>query len=107
MTITGGRIVSKGGAEGYQGMGLLPGALAKDSPALGIAIKISDGDPKDRAISAVSLEVLRQLEAISSGEVDQLTKYGPTFPVQNWRKLTVGEARPCFKLNRQNGRRST
>ena len=103
MIVAGGRIVSKGGAEGYQGLGLLPGALGKGSPALGVAIKISDGDQKDRATHAVSLEVLRQLGALSSGDVMQLNKYGPTFPIHNWRKLTVGEARPCFKLNQENG----
>ena len=98
MEITQGRLLSKGGAEGYQGIGLLPGALGPDSPALGIALKIADGDPKARARSAVSIEVLRQLGALSRSELDALAKFGPTFPVRNWRKLVVGQARPCFKL---------
>jgi L-asparaginase II len=99
MEITRGRILAKGGAEGYQGIGLLPGALGADSPALGIALKIADGDLKTRARSAVSIEVLRQLRALSKDELDALAKFGPTYPVHNWRKLEVGEARPCLELN--------
>lgn len=98
MEITHGHIVSKGGAEGYQGMGLLPGALGAGSPALGIALKIADGDTKSRARSAVSVEVLRQLGALSKDELKALARFGPTYPLYNWRKLEVGEARPCFEL---------
>lgn len=97
MEITRGRIVSKGGAEGYQGLGLLPGALGNGSPALGIALKIADGDLKTRARSAVSIEILRQLGALSEDELDALADFGPVYPVFNWRKLEVGMARPCFE----------
>jgi L-asparaginase II len=93
-----GRLVAKGGAEGYQGIGLLPGALGEDSPALGIALKISDGDVKSRAVQAVALEVLRQLGALSEAELGILSEFGPKQPVLNWRKLVVGEGRPCFQL---------
>ncbi len=98
MEITQGRILSKGGAEGYQGIGLLPGALGPGSPALGIALKIADGDPKSRARSAISIEVLRQLGALSKDELQALARFGPGYPLYNWRKLEVGEARPCFEL---------
>jgi L-asparaginase II len=98
MEITQGRVLSKGGAEGYQGIGLLPGALGTGSPGLGIALKIADGDPKTRARSAVSIEVLRQLGALSKDELQALARFGPGYPLYNWRKLEVGEARPCFEL---------
>jgi L-asparaginase II len=49
MEVSSGQIVSKGGAEGYQALGIMPGALGPDSPALGIALKISDGDLRSRA----------------------------------------------------------
>jgi L-asparaginase II len=98
MEIGRGRIVSKGGAEGYQGIGLLPGALGPGSPVLGIALKISDGDPRGRATHAVSLEILRQLGALSEDELESLADFGPVIPVTNWRKLVVGQARPAFKL---------
>lgn len=111
METTSGRMICKGGAEGYQALGLLPGALGPSSPALGIAIKISDGDLAGRAHSrtgpggrvrpAVTLEILRRLGAISDTELEKLAEYGPTFHIRNWRKLVVGEARPCFELHRE------
>ncbi|NIT54392.1 MAG: asparaginase, partial [candidate division Zixibacteria bacterium] len=63
--VTSGQIVSKGGAEGYQALGIMPGALGADSPALGIAFKISDGDLRSRARPAISIEILRQLNALT------------------------------------------
>jgi len=100
MEVGQGRIVAKGGAEGYQGVGLMPGALGPGSPALGIALKISDGDLKSRARPAVTLEVLRQLGALSSSELGLLSEFGPGAPVHNWRKIVVGQARPSFELER-------
>jgi L-asparaginase II len=107
-----GRILCKAGAEGFQALGLLPGALGPGSPGLGIAIKISDGDlgahsrpagdPHGHARPAVALEVLRQLGALSAAAANSLSEYGPTFLIRNWRKIEVGEARPCFKLSLEN-----
>jgi L-asparaginase II len=98
MEATGGRLVSKGGAEGYQGVGLLPGALGPGSPALGIAIKVSDGDLKGRALPAITLEILHQLGTLAPTELADLSDLGPSLMVQNWRQLLVGEARPSFRL---------
>ena len=39
-----GRVIAKAGAEGYEGIGLLPGAAGAGSPGMGVAIKIADGD---------------------------------------------------------------
>lgn len=99
MAATGGRIVVKGGAEGYQGIGLFPNALSPGSPALGIAIKISDGDLKGRVRPPVVLEILRQLGALSASEMETLADYGPISPVYNWRELEVGQARPSIALS--------
>ena len=96
MEVTGGRIVVKGGAEGYQGLGLLPGALGPDSPGIGIAVKISDGDPSNRARQAVALQLLKNLGAISEAELAQLAEFGPVYNIHNFRKLVVGQARPTF-----------
>ncbi len=95
-----GRIVSKGGAEGYQGIGLMPGALGPGSPALGIAFKIADGDSRQQVVAAVAVEVLRQLGALSSVDLDSLSRFGPHAERVNWRKILVGEAYPVFELNR-------
>jgi L-asparaginase II len=99
MEVTQGRMIVKGGAEGYLGIGLLPDNKKPTTPALGIAIKISDGDSKGRARPAVALEILRQFSAITSAELEALSHYGPVFPIHNWRQILVGEGRPCFKLN--------
>jgi L-asparaginase II len=100
MEVGQGKIVAKGGAEGYQAIGLLPGAMGANSPALGIALKISDGDLKSRARSAVTLEVLHQLGALSSKQLDLLAEFGPRRPIYNWRKIEVGESHPNFQLIR-------
>lgn len=98
MQIGKGKIVTKRGAEGYQIIGLLPGACGKDSPAIGVAIKISDGDPKERARPLVSLEILRQLGAFGEEQLQQFPEFY-THAIRNWRKLEVGELKPCFNLN--------
>ncbi|MBU1660308.1 MAG: asparaginase [Chloroflexi bacterium] len=100
MTAANGKIVSKGGAEGYQQIGVLPGAMAPDSPGLGIAIKISDGDSRSRARPAVVLELLRQLGAITPQELEELADLGPTFEIRNYRNWLVGKACPVFALVR-------
>jgi L-asparaginase II len=99
MRVAGGRIMAKAGAEGFQGLALLPGVLAAGSPGVGVAFKISDGDADGRARPALALEVLRQLGVLDSLQ-DQLGRYGPVFAITNWRKLEVGQARPCFELDR-------
>lgn len=105
-----GRLLSKVGAEGFHVLGILPGVLAPGSPGLGIALKISDGDlkshtrgvsdPRGQIRPGVSLEILRQLRALTDPMLADLAEYGPTFPVFNWRKVLVGTGRPCFQLNR-------
>ena len=92
-------IISKGGAEGYQGIGLLPGAIRPGSPAMGIALKIADGDSRQLVRGAVSLEVLRQLHALNEAELVALGDIGPCLPIYNLRKIDVGYSRPVFQLN--------
>jgi L-asparaginase II len=98
MEVGQGKIICKGGAEGFQAVGLLPGACGKGSPAMGIAIKISDGDPGGRARSLVAVEILQKLGALSSAQGEALAKFA-TRPIYNWRKLAVGEIRPCFNMS--------
>ena len=92
-----GKVVSKGGAEGYQGMGVAPGALGPGSPALGIAIKISDGDRSDRAVATVALAVLLQLGVLGEAERAGLACFDRR-SLYNWRQIEIGEIRPCFDL---------
>jgi len=105
-----GRIVAKGGAEGFLCMGLTAGALGAGSPGVGVAIKIADGDISkyktdgssyNRARPAVSLEVLRQMDYIGAKELKALAlDFGPTSPVVNLRRLVTGVARPVFTLHK-------
>jgi L-asparaginase II len=93
-----GQILSKGGAEGYQGIGLAAGAMGDNSPAIGIAIKIADGDARGWVCHAVTLEVLRQLGALSDEQLSQLSDFGPQRKITNWRGLEVGIGEPIFEL---------
>jgi L-asparaginase II len=104
------RILAKGGAEGYMAMGVLAGALGAESPGIGIAFKVADGDLslrdangnfRNRVRPAVALEILRQLGTISEKELEALAEFGPLKPVTNVRKIVVGEARPAFTLKRE------
>ena len=103
-----GKIVCKRGAEGYQGIGLLPGAISPDSPGIGIAIKIMEGDLGQRGLDlraysrvrpAVTLEILKQLGALNEAQLDELSEFGPVKPVKNHRGIVVGESRPVFALS--------
>lgn len=94
MQVTKGRIVSKGGAEGYQGIGI----KGKNGESWGITIKIADGGARSTVRPAVAMEVLRQLDALTPEELADLNKFGPVLPVHNWRKLVIGESSPVFEL---------
>jgi L-asparaginase II len=97
MEAGGGKIVCKSGAEGYQGIALLPGALGPGSPALGITYKIIDGDQSGRARPLVGAALLQQLGALSEEQMARLKNYLPR-PITNWRGIEVGEIRPAFHL---------
>ncbi len=94
MELKHGAMLTKTGAEGYQAFGI-PSQNGK--PGMGIAIKVSDGDLDDRARGLVGLEILRQLGMITNEELSRITDFY-TRKLLNWRKIEVGEIRPCFKL---------
>lgn len=107
MKVGAGKIVTKRGAEGYQIVGILPGVLAPDAPGLGIAFKVSDGDASrmaddlstsNRVRPAVVIEILRQLGALSSEQLQALAKFGPVKSIRNHQGLLTGQSRPVFKL---------
>lgn len=98
MQVTGGRILSKGGAEGYQAFAVRGGASGAGSGGMGVAIKIADGDARGWARPAVALEALRQLDVLSVDALAQLSEFGPGRSVRNVRDLEVGQGRPIFEL---------
>jgi L-asparaginase II len=102
-----GQIICKRGAEGYQIVGLLPGVLTPDSPGIGLALKVSDGDASRTSLDlvhstrvrpAVTLEILHQLGALSSEQEQALASFGPVLPVKNHRGIITGQSRPIFEL---------
>jgi L-asparaginase II len=104
------RILAKGGAEGFMALGILPGALGAESPGIGIAFKVADGDLsvrnadgsfRNRVRPAMALEILKQLGYVSDKELEALAEFGPVRPVTNHRKVVVGAARPAFSLKRE------
>jgi L-asparaginase II len=107
MKATSGKIITKRGAEGFQIAGILPGEIRPDSPGIGIALKVSDGDASrmnddlsfhNRVRPAVTLEILRQLGALSSEQEQALAAFGPVKQITNHRGLVTGQSRPVFKL---------
>ena len=110
MSVSSGMILSKAGAEGYQVVGLMPGALGAGSPGIGIALKISDGDlgghvrptfpgmfTDSRARPIAILSILKQLGALTSMQLEKLAGYDVR-SICNWQKIPVGEYRTVFHL---------
>ncbi|MEA3327458.1 MAG: asparaginase [Chloroflexota bacterium] len=98
MTRLSGKVFSKGGAEGYQIVGIMPGVIEEGSPGIGIAVKIADGDHKSRARSCVILTILSTLGVLSEKDLEQMTAFG-CIPIYNARQLVVGQVRPGFSLD--------
>jgi L-asparaginase II len=81
MRVTHGRILAKTGAEGVE-------CMAIDGPEpLGVAIKVADGAA--RAVPSIALAVLEKLQALSPGELEQLSKYR-RIPLRNHRGEETG-----------------
>jgi len=99
MEAAGGRIIAKTGAEGFQAMALLPGALGPNSPGIGIAYKVADGDLNGRARPVIGVEILRSLNLLSNTQVQEQFAALAARPVTNWRGLEVGQMRPVFHLD--------
>jgi L-asparaginase II len=100
MGTTAGRVLAKGGAEAYQGLGIRSGILSPEAPALGVAIKIADGDRGDRARPTVALSVLQQLGVLSEEEIAAVAEFGAR-DLTNYRGVKVGQIRPCIQLQRK------
>lgn len=88
-----GRMVSKGGAEGYQSIGIPPNVLADGSPAIGVAIKVHDGDHRNHQAAALAaLAVVGQLGGLRSEERANLQDFDER-ELRNLRGSTVGSIR--------------
>lgn len=110
MQVTNGVLFAKSGENGYLGMGILPGALNRNSPALGVALKILDGDARGTqwegseqvegmCTPPVAIEILKQLGALNPNQLDQLAKYIGKMHF-NCQKLEIGGSTPVFQLKK-------
>lgn len=92
-----GQIVAKGGAEGYQGLGLRPGSGADPPRGLGVALKIADGDLKGRARPRVCSRLLEALGVMDEAGFESLVGLYPQ-EIRNNRGRNVGTFRHSLKL---------
>lgn len=88
-----GAAVSKSGAEGVQGVGVLPRAL-------GLAVKVVDGAP--RAVPPLVLEAMRQLRAATRAHEEALEPHMGRV-LRNWAGREVGRLEARFRLRRARG----
>jgi L-asparaginase II len=91
MTASAGTILAKGGAEGFQGIGL-------PDQGLGMALKISDGNA--RAGAPVTLSILRSLGAINEETRSRLASYAAP-EVRNHQSELVGRLTTVFEIQGQ------
>lgn len=92
-----GAIVSKGGAEGLRGIGLLVGSRGADRGSAGLAVRIEDGDLGGRANRAVTVEALRQLGALDERQLRPFSgQHRPT--TRSPRGDVIAETVPEFGL---------
>lgn len=91
MKVTRGKILGKLGADGVYCMGLI-------GKNIGIALKIEDGN--SRVLSCVALETLRQLNLISTEELEELGKFYIKDNI-NSQGDKIGEIKPEFRLKKE------
>jgi len=86
-----GVIVSKGGAEGYQGLGI----RTPDGRSVGLALKIEDGNARAKGPVLVAvLEALRLVDAAVLARLEPLRRPA----IMNHRRQVVGEMRAVPEL---------
>jgi L-asparaginase II len=93
-----GRLVAKGGAEGLRSVGVLPDVVAGGAAALGLAVKVEDGDAARRAGPTATCEALRQVGVLGEVELSQLETYARPDVLDLSRGEPVGEVRPALEL---------
>jgi L-asparaginase II len=93
-----GGLVSKGGAEGVAAVAVLAGAHARGKSAIGVAVKVEDGDAARRARGVATVEALRQLGALDDAAVARLAEFASP-PILDPRGDTSGVVSPAFKLS--------
>lgn len=81
-------VINKVGAEAVQ-------VIAFREPALAIVVKVHDGST--RALYAICIETMRQLDLLDDGAMTHLEKFDKP-KIKNHRKIITGEILPVFEL---------
>jgi L-asparaginase II len=92
-----GRLVSKGGAEGVQAVAVLAGGHSRGKGAVGLAVKIEDGDGARRARGVSTIEALRRLGALDESALTRLADFASP-QIVDPRGERSGEVRAAFEL---------
>src|SRR5439155_11335177 len=92
-----GALVAKGGAEGLSSIGVLPGRVRGRREALGLAVKVEDGDAARRAGSAAVCAVLGQLGVLDPSADAGLRDFASP-PVRDPRGEPAGEVVATFTV---------
>lgn len=92
MQVMRGKVIAKGGAEGYQLIGVMPGAIAENSKGIGIAFKIADGDPSRRATQRVVVEMLKALGFEAEMASEAFASFNQPI-LRNFRGIEIGNIR--------------
>jgi L-asparaginase II len=91
-------LLAKGGAEGVQAVALRAGGQTRGAGALGLALKIEDGDGARRARGTATIAALHQLGAVTEDAVAGRLAEFASPPVLDPRGDRSGEVRPAFTL---------
>jgi len=91
-----GKLISKGGADGYQIVGVLPGVMPDHPEGIGIAFKVLDGDAQGRARGVIVTTLLQSMGVLNEEELQPMKDFlaGPIFNVAG---LEVGSIRSSFR----------
>ncbi len=93
-----GLLVSKGGAEGVQAVALRAGAHDRGKGAIGLALKVEDGDGARRARGAATVAVMRALGSMSEADATGRLAEFASPPIRDPRGEPSGEVRAAFTL---------
>jgi L-asparaginase II len=75
MQAGGGKVISKGGADGYQIVGVLPGVIPGHPEGIGIAFKVLDGDAQSRARGVVVTTLMQTMGIMSEEELQPMKEF--------------------------------
>ena len=92
-----GALVAKGGAEGLSSLGILAGHVPGRRAAMGLVVKIEDGDAARRAGSVAVCGVLRQLGVLDATALADLEEFASP-PIRDPRGERAGQVTAVLRI---------